>query len=158
MGEPGLHQGLIPFPRLDGWRLWTPPEGLQPTGQIMGMVVDATLHHNQRTDPLECPALCLKTRLERSLSEPLQYVLPLGCGQSWRTARHWAALQAGEIIWVLPEVFRPMADRHPTDAHPAGDLRLGQLACLEQPGSFQPTFFTLSTGKGSWSPDHRRLL
>ena len=154
MGKPGLHQRLIPFPRIDGWRLWTPPEGLQPTGQIMGMVVDATLHHNQRTDPLECPALCLKTRLERSLSEPLQYVLPLGCGQSWRTARHWAALQAGEIIWVLPEVLRPLADRHPTDAHPAGDFCLRQGAGLQQLASCQAAFFTVTAGKMLRSPSH----
>jgi hypothetical protein len=124
----------------------------------MGMVVDATLHHNQRADPLQCPALCLKTSPQRSLGEPLPYVLPLNRGQPWRTARHRAALQAREIVVVLPEVLRPLADRHPTDAQSAGDLRLGQLAGLQQPGSCQAAFFTLATGKGLWSPDHRRSL
>jgi hypothetical protein len=98
----------------------------------MGMVVDATLHHNQRADPLSCPVLCLKTSPQRSLREPLPYVLPPSCGQSWRTARHGAALQAREIILVLPEVLRPLAYSHPTDAHTAGDLRLCQRASLQQ--------------------------
>src|SRR3712207_4008290 len=158
MGKPGPHQRLITFPCIGSWRLWTPPEGLQPTGQIVGMIVDAKLHHNQRADPLQCPALCLKTSLQRSLSEPLQYVLPLGSRQSRWTARHRAAPQAGGIMSVLPEVLRPFTDRHPADAHTAGDLRLGQLAGLQQPGSFQATFFTLGTGKVSWLPDHRRQL
>lgn len=154
MGEPALHQCLITFSRIDRGLLWAPPEGPQPAGQVMSMVVDAKLYHKQRTDPLQGPALCLKTRPQCSLGKPLQYVSPLGGGQSWWTARRRAALQAGQIIVVLPELRRPFADGHPTDAHTAGDLRLGQLPSLQQSGRLQAAFFTLGTGEVLWSPYH----
>ena len=155
-GEPGLHQCIVTFLRSDCGLLRAPPEGLQPAGQIMGMVVDATLHHNQCADPLQCPALRLKASLQRSWGEALPHVWPLRSGQPRGTARHRPASQAGGIISVRPEWLRPLTDRHPADAHTAGDLRLGSLAIRQQPGSLQATFFTLSPGELSWSPYHRR--
>jgi hypothetical protein len=59
---------------------------------------------------------------------------------------------------VLADALSPCADGHPTDAQSAGDVGVGELASLEKPTGFQASFFTLTTGEVSWTPDHDRSL
>jgi hypothetical protein len=46
---------------------------------------------------------------------------------------------------MLAELLSPFADRHPPDAQSAGNVGVGELSGLEQPASFQASFFTLTT-------------
>jgi hypothetical protein len=67
-------------------------------------------------------------------------------------------VQAGQIALVLVELSSPFADGHPTNTQSAGNVSVGELTSLEQPSSFQTSFFLLATGKVSWAPHHGRLL
>jgi hypothetical protein len=40
----------------------------------------------------------------------------------------------------------------------AGHVSVGELTSLEQPSSFQTSFFLLATGELSWAPHHGRSL
>jgi hypothetical protein len=77
MHEPRPHQRVIPFTGMQGWLLWTPAEGFQPTGQVMCMVAHAEGHENHRTDAQERPPIAVKARLEGPLLEDGQHALPL---------------------------------------------------------------------------------
>ena len=158
MREPRPHQGVIPFPGIQGWLLRTPAEGLQPAGQVVRMGAHAKRHQNHRTDAQERPTVGVKARLEGTLLEDRQHALPLLSAQAGWAAGHGAGVQAGQVALMLAEVSSPFADGHPTDAHAAGDVGLGELSGLEQPAGFQASFFTLTTGELSWAPDHSRPL
>jgi hypothetical protein len=67
-------------------------------------------------------------------------------------------VQAGHIALVLVELSSPFADSHPTDTESAGNVSVGELTSLEQPPSFQTSFFMLATGELSWAPHHGRPL
>jgi hypothetical protein len=45
-----------------------------------------------------------------------------------------------------------------TDAHLAGDGRMGKLASLQQSTGFKAAFFKLRMGKLSWSPYHGGIV
>jgi hypothetical protein len=158
MREPGLHQGLIAFPGRDRWLLRAPSQRLQSTGQVVRMVAHPKGHQNDRTDAQERPTIGVKARLEGSLLEDRQYALPLLNTQAGRAARNRACVQAGHIALVLVELSSPLADRHATDTQSAGNVSVGELTDLEQPSSFQASFFTLATGELFWAPHHDRPL
>ena len=158
MREPRPHQSVIPFTGMQGWLLWTPAEGFQPAGQVMCVVAHAEGHENHRTDAQERPPIGVKARLEGSLLEDCQHALPLPNAQVGRAARNRACVQAGHIALVSVELSSPGADGHPTDTQSAGNVSVGELTSLEQPSSFQTSFFLLATGKVSWAPHHGRLL
>jgi hypothetical protein len=158
MREPSLHQGVIPFPSINRWLLRTPSQRLQPSGQVVRMVVHPKGHQNHRTDAQERPSIGVKASLEGPLFENYQHTLPLLNPQAGRAARNGACVQARHVALVLPELSSPLADGHATDAESAGDVGVGQLTSLEQPSSFQAAFFTLCAGEVFWAPDHGRLL
>jgi hypothetical protein len=158
MHEPRPHQSVIPFTGMQGWLLWTPAEGFQPAGQVMCVVAHAEGHENHRTDAQERPPIGVKARLEGSLLEDRQHALPLLHAQAGRATRNRACVQAGHVALVLVELSSPLADRHPTDTQSAGNVSVGELPSLEQPSSFQASFFTLTTGELFWAPDHGHLL
>jgi hypothetical protein len=122
------------------------------------MVVHAKRHHNHRPDARERPPLRLKARVQGSLLEDGQYTLPLLNTQAGWAARNRACVQAGHLALVLVELSSPCADGHPTDPQSAGHVSVGELPGLEQPSSFQASFFTLTPGKVSWAPDHGHPL
>ncbi len=130
-GEPGLDQGVIPFPRIDCRVLRTPAEPFEAAGQIMGMGLDATLDQDQGANPAERPTIRIKASLQGSPTQHLQQVLPLVGGQAGRTPRHRFALQTPKITLTLPELLGPLTDRRTTDAHLACDGRVGQVASLQ---------------------------
>jgi hypothetical protein len=158
MREPRLHQGFIPFPGIQGWLLWTPAEGFQSAGQVVRVVAHAECHQNHGTDAQERPAIGVKARLEGALLEDRQHALPLPNAQASRAARNRAWVQAGCIALVLTGLLSPVADRHPADTQSAGNGSVGELTSLEQPSSFQASFFLLATGELSWAPYHGRPL
>jgi hypothetical protein len=158
MREPGPHQGLISFPGIDRGLLRTPPQRLQPPGQIVSMVAHTKRHQNYRTDALERPPIRVKTSLESAFLEDRQHTLPLLNVQAGRTAGNRACVQAGQVALMLTELLSPCADGHPTDAQSAGNVGMGELSSLQQPSGFQASFFTLTTGEVSRTPDHGRLL
>ena len=158
MREPGLHQGIISFPSIDRGLLRTPSQRLQPTGQVVRMVAHPKRHQNHRTDAPERPPIRVKARLQRPFFESRQHALPLLNTQAGRAPWDRACLQAGHIALVLAELSSPCADGHPTDAQPAGDVGVGELSGLEQPASFQASFFELTAGEVSRTPDHGRPL
>ena len=158
MCEPGLHQGFIPFPRIDRWLLRAPSQRLQPTGQVVRMVAHPKGHQNHRTDAQERPPLRVKASFESTFLEDRQHALPLLTAQAGGTAGNRAGVQAGHVALMLAELLSPCADGHPTDAQSAGDVGVGELSGLEQPAGFQASFFTLTTGEVSWAPDHGRRL
>jgi hypothetical protein len=86
--EPGFDPRLITFPGIDRGLLRTPPQGLQPTGEVMGMIVNPTLHHHDGADPTKRPPLRLNTCTQGSLFEPPQQTWPLGGGQMFRSPDH----------------------------------------------------------------------
>jgi hypothetical protein len=66
--------------------------------------------------------------------------------------------QTPNVALVLSEALSPAADRHPTDAQLPSHIGLGDLTSLQEPPSFEATFFTLCTSEVAWSPYHSRLL
>jgi hypothetical protein len=158
MREPGPHQGFIPFPGIQGWLLRTPAEGFQPAGQVVRMVAPAKRHQNHRTDAQERPPIGVKAGLEGALLEDRQHALPPLSAQAGWAARHRACVPAGQIALAWVELSSPLADGHPTDTQSAGHVSLGELTGLEQPSSFQASFFTWATGERSWAPHHGRPL
>jgi hypothetical protein len=158
MHEPSPHQGVIPFPSIDRWLLRTPSQRLQPSGQVVRMVMHTERDQNHRTDAQERPSIGVKARPEGTLFEDRQHTLPLLKPQASRAARNGVGAQASHVALVLSELSSPLADGHTTDAESAGDFGVGQLTSLEQPSSFQATFFTLCAGEVCWAPDHGRLL
>ena len=68
--------------------------------------------------------------------------------------------RSSALQWLAPavELSSPRADGHPTDTQSAGNVSVGELPGLEQPSSFQASFFTLTPGKVSWAPDHGHPL
>jgi hypothetical protein len=158
MREPRPHQGVIPFPGIQGWLRRTPAEGFQPAGQVVRVVAHAKGHQHHRPDAQERPTIGVKARLEGSLLEDRQHARPLLNAQAGRAARNRACVQAGHIPLVLVELSSPCADGHPTDTQSAGHVSVGELTSLEQPSSFQTSFFLLATGELSWAPHHGRPL
>jgi hypothetical protein len=69
MREPSPHQGVIPFPSIDRWLLRTPSQRLQPSGQIVRMVVHTECYQNHRTDAQERPPIGVKASLEGTFFE-----------------------------------------------------------------------------------------
>jgi hypothetical protein len=130
MCEPGPDQGVIPFPRVDRWVLRTPAERFESASQIMGMVLDAKFDKYEGANPAECPTIRVKAGLQRSLTQHLQQVLPLVCGQAGRTSRHRSVLQTPKITLALPELLRPFTDRRATNAHLARNASVGEVASL----------------------------
>jgi hypothetical protein len=125
MGEPGLDQGVITFPRIDCRVLWTPAEGFESARQIMGMVPDAKFDQDQGANPAERPTLRIKIYLERSPAQHLQQVLPLVRGQAGRTSRRRSVLQTPEITQAVPELLGPDTDSRATDADLPCNGRVG---------------------------------
>src|SRR5262245_8296812 len=70
--EPGFDQRLITSPGIDRWLSRTPPQDLQPAGEIMGMIVHTKLHHDQGMNTAKRPSIGLKARIQGSLFEQLQ--------------------------------------------------------------------------------------
>jgi hypothetical protein len=124
----------------------------------MGMVLDAKFDQYQGTKPAERPPIRVKAGLQRSPTQHLQQVLPLVCGQARRTSRHSSVPQTLKLSLVAPKLHSPLADSRPTDAHLAGDGRVGEVTSLQQPPGFQTAFLKLRAGKMSWSPYHEHLL
>lgn len=158
MCEPGLHQSVISFPRIDRGLLRTPSQRLQPTGQVVRMVAHPKRHQNHRTDAQERPPIRVKAGFQRPFFEDRQHALPLRSTQAGRAPRNRACLQAGHIALVLAELSSPFADSHPTHPQSAGNIGKGELSGLEQPPSFQTSFFPLTTREMSRAPDHGHLL
>jgi hypothetical protein len=158
MREPGPHQGIIPFPGIDRWRLRTPSQRLQPAGQVVRMVMHTARHQHHRTDAQERPSIGVKAGLEGPRFEDRQHPLPRRRPQASRAARDGVGVQARQVALVLSQLASPCADGHPTDAESAGDGGVGQLTSLEQPSSFQAAFFPWRAGEVCWAPDHGRLL
>jgi hypothetical protein len=77
MPEPGLHQGIISLPGIDGGVLRAPSQCLQSTRQVMRMVAHPEGHQNHCMDAQERPPLRLKASLESAVPEDRQSVLPL---------------------------------------------------------------------------------
>jgi hypothetical protein len=77
MREPGPHQGVIPFPRIDRWLLRTPSQRLQPSGQVVRMVGHTECDQNHRTEAQERPPIGVKASLEGTLFHDRQHTLPL---------------------------------------------------------------------------------
>jgi hypothetical protein len=158
MHEPGLHQGIIPLPGIDGGVLRAPSQGLQSTRQVMRMVAHPEGHQNHRTDAQERPPIRLKASLESAVLEDRQHALPLLNVQARGPTGNGTCAQAGHIALMLADALSPCADGHPTDAQSAGDVGVGELSSLEQSAGFQASFFELTTGEVSWTPDHGRSL
>lgn len=158
MREPGLYQSVISFPRIDRWLLRTPSQRLQSTGQVVRMVAHSQRHQNHRTDAQERPPIRVKSGFQSPFFEDGQHALPLLSTQAGRTARNGARVQAGHVALMLAELLSPLADGHPTNPQPAGNICMGELSGLEQPPSFQTSFFPLTTREMSRTPDHGRLL
>jgi hypothetical protein len=154
MREPGPHQGVIPFPRLDRWLRRTPSQRLQPSGQVVRMGVHTACYQNHRTDAQERPPISVKASLEGTLLKDRQHTLPRLNPQAGRAAGNGACVQASHVALVLPELSTPLADGDATDAESAGDVGGGQLTSLEQPSSFQAACFTWCAGEVCWTPDH----
>jgi len=156
--EPGLDQGVIPFTSLHCWMLRTPAEGCEAASQIMGLVLDAKFDQYQGTNPAERPPIRVKAGLQRSPTQHLQQVLPRVCGQARRTSRHSSVPQTLQLSLAAPKLHSPRADRRPTDAHLAGDGRVGEVTSWPQPPGFQTAFLTWRAGELSWSPSHGHRL
>jgi uncharacterized caspase-like protein len=156
--EPGFDQPLVTFPGIDGWRLRTPPQGRQPAGYIMGMIVNTTLHDDDGAETTKRPPIRLKTCTQGAVFERPPEAWPLGCSQTGGAARHRTAPQAREDTVMLPEVFGPLAHGPPTDAHMAGHSRLRQSARLQQAARLQAACFAWTASQMFRSPDHGRLL
>ena len=136
MREPGLHQGIVPFPGIDRRLLRAPSQRLQSTGQVVRMVAHPKGHQNDRTNAQERPPIGVKARVQGSCLEDGQYTLPLLTVQAGWAARNRACVQAGQITLVLVELSSPRADGHPTDPQSAGNGSVGELPGREQPSSF----------------------
>jgi hypothetical protein len=158
MREPGLHQGIVPFPSINRWLLRAPSQGLQPTGQVVRMIAHPKGHQNHCADAQERPLLRVEASFESTFFEDRQHVLPLRTAQAGGTAGNRACVQAGHVALRLVELLSPCADGHPTDAQSAGNVGVGELSGLEQPAGFQASFFTLTTGEVSRAPDHGHQL
>jgi hypothetical protein len=122
------------------------------------MVAHSKRHQHYRTDAPERPPIRVKASLQRPFFEDREHALPLLSTQARRTPRNRARLQAGHIALVLAELSSPCADGHPTHPQSAGDIGMGELSGLEQPPSFQTSFFPLTTREMSRTPDHSSLL
>ncbi len=131
MREPGPHQGVIPFPRIDRWLLWAPSQGLQPTGQVVRMIAHPKGHQNHGADAQERPPLRVEASFESTFVEDRQHVLPLRTAQAGGTAGNRACVQAGHVALMLVELVSPFADGHPTDAQSAGHVGVGELSGLK---------------------------
>ncbi len=141
MGQPGVDQGVITFPRIDRRGMRAPAEGVESAGQIMGMGPNATCDQDQGANPAERPTLRIKACLQCSPAQHLQQVLPLGGGQAGRTSRHRSVLQPPTITQAVPELLGPGTDSRAANAELACHGRVGQLASLQQPTSLQVAFF-----------------
>jgi hypothetical protein len=102
----------------------------------MGMELDAIFDQNQGADSAERPPIRVKAGLQRPLTEHLQQVLPLLCGQAWRTSRYWSILQTPKITLAVPKLLGPYTDSCTTDAHLARDGRVGKVASSQQSTGF----------------------
>jgi hypothetical protein len=109
-------------------------------------------------DAQECPPLRVEASFESTFFEDRQHVLPLRPAQAGGTAGNGARVQAGHVALMLAALLSPCADGHPTYAQAAGNVGMGELSSLQQPASFQASFFTWTTGEGSWTPDHGHRL
>jgi hypothetical protein len=116
MREPGLYQGIIPFPSVDGWVLRAPAQRPQSAGQVVGMVAHPKGHQNHRADAQERPPIRVKASLESAFLEDRQHALPLLSVQAGGPAGNGPCVQAGHVALMLTELLSPFADRHPT--HP----------------------------------------
>lgn len=151
-----MDQRIVPFSAIDSRLLGTPAEDSQPASQIMGMIINAKLHENQGPDAAQRPAIRVKSGLQSALSEQVQDILPLLPAQAWRPAWERSVLQTPPIPLMILEMLSPFADSHTADAQLARDFCLGQAAGLQQPPSFQATFFALTASEVLWWPYHGR--
>ena len=135
-----------------------PAQGFQAACDIVGMVIHPKLHLNQRPDPTERPTIRVKTGFQRPVLKPLQHLGPLSSRQPRRPARDASIFQTPHVALMLSQARSPPADRHPTDAQLPRDIGLRDLASLQEPTSFEATFFTLCTSEVVWSPYHSRLV
>jgi hypothetical protein len=158
MLEPGLHQGIVPFPGIDGWLLRTPSQRLQSRGEVVRIVAHPQGYQNHRPDAQKRPPIRLKTSLESAFVEDCQHALPRLNVQAAQPAGNRTCVQAGRVALMLTEVLSPCADGRPTDAQSAGNVSVGELSDLEKPAGFQASFSTLTTGEVSCATDHGHLL
>jgi hypothetical protein len=158
MCQPGLDQGIIPFPGRHRRVLRTPAEGFESASQVTGMVLDAELGQNQGADPEERPSIRVEAGLQCSLSQHLQQGLPLPSGQAWRTALRWSIPQTLKVTFASQQLLGPSADRRATHAHLTRDGCVGKMTGLQQPPGLQAAFLKLHTGELSGSPYHGHLL
>ena len=156
--EPGSDELIVPLLGIDGGALRAPAQGFQAPCEIMGMVVHTKLHQNQRPNPAQRPPIRVKTGLQCPVLKPSQYLGPLSSRQPRRPTRDASIFQTPHVALMLSQALSPPADRHPTDAQLPRDIGLRDLASLQEPPSFEATFFTLCTSEVVWSPYHSRLV
>jgi hypothetical protein len=156
--QPGLDHGILTSPGIHRRVLRTPAEGFESASQVMGVVLDAALDHNQSADPAERPSSRVGAGLQGSLRQPLQPGLPWPSGQAWRTARCWSLPQTFKVPFASPQWLGPRADRRATHAHLARDGCVGKMTGWHQPPGLQTAFLTWRTGELSGSPYHGHLL
>jgi hypothetical protein len=106
----------------------------------------------------ECPAPRVTASLEGTFCEDRQHARPRHSAQAGWAAGEGGVCASCAVAVMLPELSSPLADRHPTDAQSAGDLRLRQRASLQQAASCQAAFCTVTASKLFRSPDPRHLL
>ena len=152
--QPGLDQGLITLPRVDGRGLRTPAERVEPRREIMRMGRDTTCHQHDGANPAERPPLRVKAGLPCASPQHVPQVRPRLWGEPGRASRDAALAQTAKVALVFSPSRRPAADRGATDAHLARNSRVGEVAGLSQSTSFQTAFFTWRTGELPWSPSH----
>jgi hypothetical protein len=144
--QPGSDQVFIALDCLRQRHLGTPVQFTQETVEIVRMIRHAKLALDKLLRPLQRPTLGRKTRRSRAAFQvSLQDLLLLVCqlrSTAWRTSPTQLAQSASG------QAGRPVTDRRATHPQMASDLRLRELAGLQQMATGQPALFHLFAGKG----------
>ena len=155
--EPGFYQFVVALFGLNRRDLCTPPQRLETSGEVMGMVRHAELTENHPTNAIECPPVGIESRFEGSELKQLQKLLPLLVGQTRRPPGPRAVPKSRQTCGTLAEALCQLPDGSPTDTQVTSDFCLRESAFEEEPSGFHAPFFKLSLGQNTWSPHARSV-